>query len=218
MGALTRRRLLAGSASLIGMGQAPDPSALPADDAIAFRLMRGGEPIGTHALAFHRRPDGLDVFISVNVLVRVGPIPFVRYRHNGMERWRGGRLVMLGTNTDRNGTLLEMQAHRQPHGLHVTGSGTQPYIAPEEALPTTYWNRRLLHVPMIGTQDGGLVHPHVTDAGIEQIPVASGERIAAQRYELRGDLELTLYYDTAGRWAGLRFVPPVGGEVSYERL
>jgi len=157
------------------------------------------------------------VFISVNVLVHLGPVPFVRYRHNGVERWRGGRLALVETSTDRNGTHMEMRAQRLHDGLHVSGSGTPPYVAPEDALPTTYWNRRLLHVPMIGTQDGGLVHPRVTKAGVERIPLASGERIAAQRYELRGDLELTLFYDSAGQWAGMRFIPPAGGEVSYER-
>jgi hypothetical protein len=217
MDRLTRRRLLAGGAGLIGMGQAPDLSA-PPYDTLAFRLVRSGEPIGTHALAFHRRSDGLDVFVSVNVLVHVGPVPFARYRHNGVERWRGRRLVQVETNTDRNGTHLAMRADRQHDGLHVTGSGTSPYVAPENALPTTYWNRRLLLGPMIGTQDGSLMHPHVAEAGIERIPLASGASIAAQRYDLRGDLELKLFYDQYGQWAGMRFAPPLGGEVSYERL
>lgn len=214
---LTRRRLLAGSAGLIGMAPAPDLPT-PPGDALAFRLMRDGEPIGTHALAFHRRPDGLDVFVRVNVLVHLGPVPFVRYRHNGLERWHGGRLVLVEATTDRNGTQLQMRAERRHTGMHVTGSSTQPYIAPEDALPTTYWNRRLLNAPMIGTQDGGLLRPRVTDAGTELIPVASGERIAAQRYDLSGDLDLTLFYDRTGEWAGMRFIPPLGGEVSYERL
>jgi hypothetical protein len=33
-------------------------------------------------------------------------------------------------------------------GLVVEGSGTRPYIAPENALPTTYWNPRMLLGPM----------------------------------------------------------------------
>jgi hypothetical protein len=43
--------------------------------------MRHGAPIGTHVMTFHGDGDGLIVDIAVDVLVKFGPIPLVRYTH-----------------------------------------------------------------------------------------------------------------------------------------
>jgi hypothetical protein len=100
----------------------------------------------------------------------------------------------------------------------VVGTAAKTYIAPEDALPTTYWNKRLLSSPMIGTQDGMLVHPTVRDLGAGAIPVADGARVAATRYSLRGDLDLDLWYDQTATWAGMEFSVADGSIVHYERL
>lgn len=210
--------MLAGGMATAAMGRTPEMSPVPPGDSLAFRLIRHGSAIGTHALAFHRLPDGLDVHIGVNALVKFGPIPFVRYTHANVESWRNGRLVGLDAHTDKNGTELSMHARRDWRGLAVDGSGTAPYVAPADALPTTYWNQAMLDGPMIGTQDGGLVRPKVVDKGMEQIELASGQPIAARRYELSGDLDLVVFYDLAGVWAGMSFSVADGSVIHYQRL
>lgn len=200
------------------MSRPPEFPAVPPGDALAFRLMRYGTQIGTHALAFQRVPDGLDVHIAVRVLVKLGPIPFVRYTHNTVESWRSDRLASLQAQTDRNGTELHMRAWRTPPGLEVEGSGAARYIAPPNALPTTYWNPRMLDGPMIGTQDGMLVRPTVSEVGVENIPLANGRTIPARHYTLRGALKLDLFYDMDDLWAGMTFTVLDGSTISYERL
>ena len=200
------------------MGRAPEVPCVPPGGSLTFRVMRYGVPIGTHALVFEHQPDGFDVHIGVNALVKFGPIPFVRYTHSNREAWRNGRLSDIAAHTDRNGTELQMHAWRADAGLHVEGSGTAPYVAPENALPTSYWNPRMLDGPMIGTQDGMLVRPKVTETGVGHIRLASGDRIAARRYELSGDLDLLLFYDMAGVWAGMSFAAADGSIVHYERM
>ena len=158
---MTRRALLAGAVTVVGrVAHAGLP--VPSDDKLAFRLMRHGAPIGTHTMNFHRDGDALTVDIAVDVLVKFGPIPFVRYTHRNQERWRRDRLVGFVSQTYRNGTKMHVQARRIDSGVAVDGSGTSPYVAPDNALATTHWNSRMLRGPMIGTQDGMLVHPAVS--------------------------------------------------------
>jgi hypothetical protein len=221
---IQRRALLVGAAACgLGwadraMGAALSSLPVPPSGAMAFRLMRHGSPIGEHTLAFEQRGDTLTVAIAVDVVVSLGPIPLVRYTHRNTEVWQAGRLVGLAAQTNRNGTELHMAAHRDAAGLRVEGSGATPYIAPEDALPTTYWNARMLRVPMIGTQDGILVHPKVVEKPVEPVRLASGAETAARPYSLRGDLDLDLWYAGEGDWMSMRFTVADGSEIKYERL
>jgi hypothetical protein len=221
------RRALLASMSVVAarraaaMGsEAPGLASLPIPEtrSIAFQLMRHGDAIGTHTLNFQVTGDTLTVDIAVDVLFTFGPIPLVRYSHHAVETWQGSRLAALTGHTNRNGTDMYMSAHRVAEGLWVEGSGTHPYVAPEDALPTTYWNSRMLRGPMIGTQDGGLVHPKVTPKGVQPVKLVSGAERPATCYSLTGDLDLDLWYDAESRWMSMRFSVADGSTISYERL
>jgi len=224
-----RRTLLVGAAACglaqarraVGMGTAPSGVAslpIPPSGALAFRMIRHGSAIGTHTLDFTVSGDTVVVRIAADALVSLGPIPLVRYMHRNTEVWRNGRLASLDAQTNRNGAELHMSAHRTSAGLQVEGSGTLPYIAPDDALPTTYWNFRMLLGPMIGVQDGMLVHPRVTEKPVEPIRLASGAETAARCYSLTGDLDLDLWYDAEGSWMSMRFTVGDGSVITYERL
>jgi hypothetical protein len=213
-----RRALLVAGAALASGRSACAALPVPRGSGLAFRLKRHGAAIGTHTLAFRGNSDALEVAIAVDVLVKFGPFPFVRYSHHSRETWQGGRLVGVSSYTDRNGTKLHMAASRTEAGLKVEGSGTRPYVAPHNASATTYWHKATLFGPLIGRQDGGLIHPHIAQHRPEPIRLASGEEMPAQRYVLTGDLDLELWYDASDTWAGMRFVADDGSVVSYERL
>ncbi len=217
---IRRRILVAWGLATAAMGRAPGLPSVPAGDTLAFRIMRHGGPIGTHTVVFERLSDnGLDVHIAVNVLVKFGPIPLVRYAHHGLESWRADRLAGLLTHTNRNGTDLRMRAWRTEPGLEVEGTDTTPYVAPPNALPTTYWNPRMLDGPMIGTQKGTLVMPKVTDMGIERIPLANGGTVATHHYAVRGKgMNVDVHYDLDEVWAGMSFTVADGSLITYERL
>jgi hypothetical protein len=201
-----------------GMSAMAAPLPVPSGGSLAFRLIRHGSDIGTHTIRFDEQDAGLTVHVDVDVLVKFGPIPLVRYTHHAVEVWHNQVLTQLDATTDKNGTKLAMAARRTDAGLHVTGSGTAPYIAPEDALPTTYWNPRLLSSPMIGTQDGMLVHPVVHDLGPYSVPAVSGGQIPATRYGLRGDLDVDLFYDQTRTWAGMEFSVADGSVIHYARV
>jgi hypothetical protein len=100
----------------------------------------------------------------------------------------------------------------------VTGSKTKPYVAPDGALATTYWNRRMLDGPMISTEDGVLLRPNIATYPSENIRLASGSSIIAERIALSGAFTVDIWYDQANMWASLGFSGADGSSVRYERL
>ena len=213
-----RRNLLIAGAALAARRSAQASLLPPQNGELAFRLLRHGTPIGLHTLHFHSSSDELVVDIAVSVLVTFGPFVFARYSHHNQETWHGDRLVGLRSRTDRNGKMLQMSASWTDAGLLVAGSGTRPYIAPDNAYGTTYWREATLFGPLIGTQDGSLMDPIISQPKPKPIRLASGEQTVARRYVMRGDLDVELWYGADAAWLGMRFTVDDGSVISYERL
>lgn len=206
-----RRVFLAGGAALATMptlARAAWP--VPADNRLAFDVVRKRTRLGTHILTFHPEGDALTVQVAVDIVFKLGPIVLYRYRHRATERWQGDQVVSLDTRTDDNGTACQVIARREASGLVVQGTKAPRYIAPANALPATHWNRRELDGPWINTQDGRIMRPRVSPEGRGIIPTADGGTVPARRFALSGDVQLDLWYDDRARWAGLSFVK--GGE------
>lgn len=198
----------------------PATAALPVPpgNALGFRMIRHGSEIGTHRLTFARSGDTLTVNIAVDAVVTLLSVPIVRYTHRGTETWQGTTLVGLAGETNKNGEHEWMKASRTDAGLIVQGSQTRPYVAPNTAIPTSYWNKRMLDGRMISLEDGVLLAPQVADLRAESIRVASGNVIPANHYSLSGAFAVDLWYDTADSWAAMAITVADGSEVRYERL
>jgi hypothetical protein len=208
--------LLAGAAITAGGAAAPLP--IPPGDALAFRLIRRGSEIGRHTLAFEPRGDTLTVRIAVEARVTVLSIPVVHYTHRVVETWEGGALSGITGDTDKNGRTEWVRARRTADGLLVQGSHTKEYIAPEPAIGTSYWNKRMLDGPMISMEDGVLLRPKVTQLAPDTVPVAAGGSIPATHYNLSGSFNVDVWYDSANTWASLGVTAVDGSETRYERL
>ena len=198
--------------------EAPNALPVPPSDRMAFQLLRRGTVIGTHALDFARTGDMLRVTIAVDVVVRFLGLPIVRYTHHNVETWDRARLVGLSAVTDRNGEHLQMGADMTQAGLAVHGSRTRPYIAPPDALGTTYWNARMLLGPMIGTQDGQLVHPAVSEIGLTRVPTVAGQEVECRKFTLRGRINSDVWYDLDGAWTSMSFAVTDGSLITYRLL
>lgn len=198
----------------------PATAALPVPpgNALGFRMIRHGDEIGTHRLTFERRGDTLTVHIAVDAVVTLLSIPVARYTHRGVETWQGTTLVAIAGETNKNGEHEWVKASRTNEGLVVHGSQTKPYVAPETAIPTSYWNKRMLDGRMISLEDGVLLAPKVANLQTESIRVASGNVIPANHYSLSGAFAVDLWYDTGDSWAAMAMTVADGSEVRYERL
>jgi hypothetical protein len=214
---ISRRGALLAAAALAARRATAAP-AIPKDAALTFRMVRHGDEIGTHTVTFERAGDALTVHIAVDATVTFVSIPIVRYRHRAVETWQGTTLVGVTGETDKNGQRGWVKAERTDAGLVVTGSQTARYVAGDTAIPTSYWNKRMLSGKMISLEDGVLLSPKVADLRADSIRLASGRMIAANHYALTGAFAVDLWYDTAETWAGMAMTVADGSEVRYERL
>ena len=214
-----RRAVLLGGAAVVTRAASVAAALpVPSGDSLAFRMVRHGSEIGTHALTFSHDGEMLTVRIVVDALVTFASIPIARYSHRGVETWRDATLVQLTGDTDKNGTRNWVRAQRTDEGLVVLGSQTKRYISPGGAIPTSYWNKRMLDGPMISLEDGVLLSPKVADLRMESVRLASGQMISADHYSLTGAFAVDLWYDEQRTWAGMAMTVVDGSEVHYERL
>ena len=172
--------------------QAAAAPPVPPGNTLAFRLVRHGDEIGHHTATFERDGDQLTVRVAMDALVTVVSIPLVRYTHRVVEVWSGDTLLSLKGETER-------------------------YIAPEPVGATSYWNKHMLKKPMVGLEDGVLLHPTVVARPPQAITLASGRAIAAEHYNLSGPFNVDLWYDQNGVWAGMAVPIKDGSIVRYER-
>jgi hypothetical protein len=213
-----RRALLVAAAASAVARPADAALPVPQGDALAFRMIRRGGEIGRHTLAFERQGEALTVRIAIDAVVTLLAIPVYRYRHRGVETWQGGTLVGITGETNKNGEPAWVKASRGAEGLVVTGSKTARYVAPEGAMATSYWNRRMLDGPMINLEDGALLRPKIEVRRGEQVRLAAGGMVPADHYTLSGAFDVEIWYDPSDTWAGLAFAGSDGSSVRYERL
>ncbi|MEX0838014.1 MAG: DUF6134 family protein [Parvibaculum sp.] len=194
----------------------PDPAQAPA---LAFRVERGGTPIGTHRISFTQEGDALIVDIEINLAVTFGPLTLFHYEHRNREVWRGGKLVSLDTETDDDGHKYTVSARASDGGLAVTSSAHGSLTAPADIIPTSYWNpATVTQMQLLDTQAGRIVDVTVTPVATREVAV-DGAAVTAREYEMAGDLKLRLLYSLQNEWLNVAFVAR-GEEVDYtvERL
>lgn len=214
---LSRRSALAGLAVMAtGIAGTASAAPVPPDGSLVFRIRRKGSEIGQHAVRFRQNGDALRVDVTVEIVLKFGPIPVYRYNHRASEDWRGGALVAADGKTNDDGTAHAMTARLEPDGLQVDGSDSGRYVAPLGALTANHWNQRELDGPMINPQGGKLLRPVIVAYPEEPIALASGRKIPARRYNFSGDAKLDLWYDRSGTWSRTRFIAEDGSEVFYD--
>jgi hypothetical protein len=210
---LRRRALLALPAGFVaGAARAQQPAASPPPDR-RFRVLVDGTPIGTHAVTFRREGALLLASTRISLAVRIGPITVFRFEQEAEETWSGGTFRRIESRTNDDGTAQWVRAARAGNELLVEGSAGR-YTAPTGWLPSTWWNKAVLDSPMFSAQDGSPHETQVTPGPLEEIP-GSGGKLLARRHDVRGTLDLAVWYDRNGTWAGLRF-RRVGAWVTYD--
>lgn len=190
-------------------------AAVPPGNRIAFSVTRNDSPIGTHAIDFARDGGDVRVSIAIDFAVRFLGITAFRYTHRNTELWRGDRLLSIASTTDNNGTPLSVKAQANGSGIAVEGTEGGTYLAPIEAISTSYWHGAFLRGQKIDTQGGKLLKTTLQRVGDETITVA-GRPTQATRWRIDGDLSLDIWYDAAGTWSGLRFLNS-GAAIVYTR-
>ncbi|MFQ3623125.1 MAG: DUF6134 family protein [Acetobacteraceae bacterium] len=211
------RRTLVGALALSPIGLAtPLRAGVPREARLGFRVFRNDSPIGTHILTFARDGERTEVRIAIDLAVRFLGITAYRYTHRNTERWSGEQLLSIDSETDRNGRAYRVQARANGRGIEVDGTQGGRYLAPADAVSTSYWHGQFLRSVKIDTQGGRLLRTGIEELGEETIRIA-GTAAPARRFRVSGDLVLDIWYDREGIWSGLLFTGEDGSTIRYER-
>lgn len=195
----TRRAMLAGAATLALPGL-----AMAAPARLTFAVFRNGARIGEHVLTLSGDPDARTASSEVEMVVKLGPVPVFRYRHQAVERWRDGRFAALRTATSSNGKRERVEAEAQAAAVAIEGSSGR-ILAPASAHPLTHWNPAAFAHPLFNPQTGRLAKVRAT-------------RVAPGHWTIRGEAEIDDFYDAAGQWRALVGRLEDGSKIEYRRV
>lgn len=206
------KRLLFPILMAAGLLSAPAHAKTPGEtwspqpgDVIAFDVLRKGKPFGSHLVTFGEDGEGrLVAKTDVRLKAGIGPITVFKYELDATEVWQAGELVSLTGKVDDDGKKGAVEAVRRGPSLQVDGTDFDGQV-PASIIPSSHWNVAAIRsTNLLSTGNGEILDVTVTEQGEEPVLVA-GEQVQATRYLLDSDIDVTLWYDDAGRWVKLAF-------------
>jgi len=210
-----RRGLLVCGTALAGTSPTISPALPPV---LAFDVVRDGNRVGQHQVAFRQDGGMVTATIAVEIIVRLGPIVLYRYNHNGRETWRDGEFESLTTETNDSGTRFKVSMTRTAANVVVDSGSRPPAAMPRETIPLTHWNARCMERPLVNPQDGVPVTSSVVVHGEDTVGLANGQMVRARHFSLVGVVTLDDWYDATPLWTALRTKAHDGSTVEYRRV
>lgn len=189
-------------------------------ESLDFMVFRDGVEVGYHRLAFSGNGDRVDIDIDIDLEVGFGPITLYRYKHRNLEAWRGADFMAFESETDDDGENFRVRAMADNGNVQVEvsddGDRRRFGVERQALLPSTYWSIDTVRCTrLLDTQAARVFDIAVRERGHERIR-ARGSEIAATRYDMTGDLEISLWYDDEARWVKTFFI--LGGAPFEYRL
>ncbi len=175
--------------------------ATAASGAVAeFDISARGQKVGSHSMQFRLSGDQLVVNSKVDVTAEFAGISLFNYKFIAQELWRGDVLQSLRSRTRMNGQTFNVSAVRQGNQVIIDGSRGR-VAAPLGIKPTSYWKPALLRERrLLDMQRGIILDVQSAKTGTETIN-AMGGRVRANRYSMKGDANMELWYTPKGDWA-----------------
>lgn len=199
----TRRQALGGMGALATMaafGISATDAAAKNGSIVTFGVRANGMDLGSHKMQFKLQGNVLTVNNVVDIEAKIAGIKVFGYQFKGQEMWRNDRLVGMRTKANMNGKNYSVTARQ--HGDQLVVDGYKGRITvPGETMPTSYWNPLLLQSrQLLDMQHGTLLNVQSAKVGTDNIKSA-GRTIKADRYRMKGDVDLTLWYSNRGVWS-----------------
>lgn len=212
MGTRLRLSLVLLALALPWAAQAGTPAPRESYD---FLVLREGTPIGHHRVTVRREGQRSEVDVDIELRVKAaGFLTLYRYLHKSREIWEDDRLVSLQSTTDNDGRQEYLNAQAGADGLKVEGSRYRG-VLPADTMPTSYWRPDFLRRATIMDSQNG--RPLDLTIRPQQYELASAARdgVPAQRWDLSGDVELSLWYGRDGNWVKTAFKARDGSRIEY---
>jgi hypothetical protein len=182
-------------------------------DQIRFRVVRDGEPVGTHVVTFTREGGALNVEVAFSLRIDALVFTLYRYDYRSQAVWRDGCLKSLHAAIDDDGERYTVDVRRTKEGLTVSGPlGTD--AGPLDLFPTNHWHPGVRDSErVINTLTGRINDVRVVDRGQERVIINGIPEQPARHYAYTGELTTEAWYDAAGRWVKMRFAGKDGSAI-----
>ena len=179
-------------------------------DSATYVVSRGGEPVGIHRLHFAGSAARLTVMAQTRATMSFFGIFDLPFIYDSQAVWQGGMLLTLSSSF-RQGDNGENHWVRFDGSNYQTQKGAR---ASPPLFPTNHWNSAVVRQRVLyNTLNGELVNVRISPMG-EEILHIDGKPRAAKRYDVSGDLSISLWYDERGGWLRLQF-HVLGGDYQF---
>jgi hypothetical protein len=201
------------NALIAGLLAASPTLALPSGP-LLFTVLRDGSKIGTHEIDIHQDGNETRVDIATDVAVRLAFVTLYRFEHVEHEVWRDRRLVKIDSKTDDDGTDKSLHGELGDGGLTIEGSA-QKFFAATPVVPASLWNADIARQGrLLNMLDGSEVEVSIRFVGDETV-AAHGNRVAARRYDIAGQLNRETWFDADGTLVQVRFKADDDSDIRY---
>lgn len=188
-------------------------ASIPDGNSLTFRAYIGDTDLGRHKMRWTVQGDAVTVNIEIDLGARVLFLPVYSYKHRSQETWRDGHLAAIATTTDDDGDKFSVTGELKNQAFDIKSSAFTG-TAPLPLAPTSYWAYSSLKKPnWLNTQSGAMLKTAVAAKGIETVKTRAGQ-VIAKRYDVSGDLDISLWYDERNRWVKSRFIAG-GNTITY---
>lgn len=179
----------------------PAPHTLYGESA-TYLVTRGGAPAGTHRLFFSGGGEGAPLTVTAETratlsILGIFDVPFI---YDSRAVWQSGALLTLSaafSGEDAKNFWVRRNGDR-----YETQSGESTDAA---LLPTNHWNSEVLQRrTLYNTLNGNIIQVDIERRGADTLLIG-GRQTAATRYDMSGDLDISLWYDDSGKWLRLQF-------------
>ena len=111
---------------------------MPHPKDLHFSVIRNGSLIGQHCVRFRAEALMLIVDISLEISVRLGPIPVFRYTHKVTETWVDGSFLAFESETIENAKRYRISAAKTQKHVIVESSTEGRKVFDAQTIPLTH--------------------------------------------------------------------------------
>ena len=181
-----------------------------------FRVFLDDSEIGYHNFRVVDDGDTYHLTTEAEFKVRFLFITAYKYLHSNSEKWQGGCLAEITSQTDANGQAFAVSGTRTDAGLSVRSGSTETRL-PGCVKTFAYWNPDILDEPrLMNSQTGEFLDVEIEPVAQEVLTIR-GEDTAAQRYRLLAkNMELDVWYSDEREWLALESTVKGGRKLRYQ--
>ena len=182
---------------------------------LTFDVKRNGDRVGRHTVGFKQTGKAVfQVNTEMTVSITLFSIPVYRYRYTSETEWQAGQMIRLMAEQDDDGDVSRVLALRQDQTWAITGPEVR-VKSQKQLYPTDHWHAGVIaQTEVLDTLTGEITDVTITPGEAERIK-AQGRLVTATPYRYTGDIEVTVWYDQAGRWVKMAFEAGEGSDMEY---